>query len=133
MIIRKPIAHLVDADSTARFMRRVLKTETCWLYVTPSSPQTYPLFYAYGEAIVVARFSWVAHYHFDPGQWLVCHSCDERHCVNPDHLWLGTNTDNRRDRTAKKRDRIHSRRRGPIIDPLRESPNYLEILRGLRA
>ena len=36
---------------------------------------------------------------------VICHSCDNRQCVNPDHLWSGTLTDNNRDRSIKKRSR----------------------------
>jgi hypothetical protein len=49
------------------------------------------------------RVSWTLHYGSIPNGFHVLHRCDQRWCVNPDHLFIGTNHDNCLDASQKGR------------------------------
>lgn len=49
------------------------------------------------------RASWILHKGPVPDGLMVCHTCDNRRCVNPEHLYVGTGVDNMRDRSIRGR------------------------------
>lgn len=56
-----------------------------------------------GRGMALHRVVWAIHKGPQPKKMDVCHTCDVRHCCNPEHLWLGTRSENLRDMVAKRR------------------------------
>jgi hypothetical protein len=66
----------------------------------------YGLILIKGEKIIyVHRLSWELHNGPIPEDKNVLHSCDNRPCIRPDHLFLGTQADNVKDMMKKERNR----------------------------
>lgn len=63
----------------------------------------YGVFSIDGKNTSAHRAAWLLFRGPIPKGWQVCHACDNRLCVNLEHLWLGTATDNMRDMVEKGR------------------------------
>jgi len=86
-----------------RFWAKVDKTDGCWIWIGAKNATGYGL-------IRFKRKSYRAHrvsYEFANGEipdgLYICHKCDNPSCVNPEHLFTGTATDNAIDMTNKGR------------------------------
>jgi hypothetical protein len=97
-------------DPSVRFWTRVSKGEACWLWTGGqtggSDPQRrYGQFWAgrNGGHVYAHRFSWELHRGQIADGLLVLHRCDVTLCVNPEHLFLGTQLDNMQDMARKGR------------------------------
>jgi hypothetical protein len=95
----------------ARFFAHVKKTRGCWVWgnirkVAPAQNQhRYGMFSVDGRIVPAHVYSWRLHHRGAPvprGK-LVKHSCDNKRCVNPQHLSVGTHGDNLREAFARKR------------------------------
>lgn len=91
------------------FWDNVNKTDGCWEWTSQVNNKGYGILTGDGQIHMAHRCSWMIHKGPIPKGLFVLHKCDNRRCVNPDHLFLGTHEDNMRDMVAKKRQAVGSK------------------------
>ena len=128
------MTYIVDQSIPARlrrFMRKVSvdpQTE-CWIWQGATDSQR-----RYGVACwdkrkgQSHRVSWELHNGEIPDGMKACHKCDVTLCVNPEHLFIGTQEDNMRDCAAKGR----AHKRGPRGEAHGMSKLAMEQVREIR-
>ena len=103
--------HLVQGDE-ARFWAYVQKLSEenggCWVWTGTITQSGYGRHHIHRNGkefgIRAHVYSWQLYIGRPiPKSMVVCHKCDKPYCVNPDHLYIGTNDDNSKDMVAKGR------------------------------
>lgn len=108
----KPIINLISLNLTEKEISRFYEKfdtgnpDDCWQY--KDGPDTW----GYGRfsirsgprvRIQAHRMAFFLKWKIDPGEWKICHECDNPICVNWNHLFVGTQDDNMKDKIRKRR------------------------------
>ncbi len=123
----------LDRETIERFWSKVRDTESraqCWNW-TAGRSNRYGAFSFRGMLIRAHRFSYILHFGAIPQGRCVCHRCDNTLCVNPAHLFIGTQADNVTDMIHKHRQAEPPLNRGSDNGMAKLDENKVSTIRSL--
>lgn len=94
---------MADQSFEQRFWSKVDKSGECWIWTRATFSNGYGHLGQNGRSKLAHRVAWELTYGPIPAGMLVLHRCDNRVCVKPKHLFLGTHLDNTLDGLLKGR------------------------------
>lgn len=94
----------MDTRLIARFWSKVAVSDDCWEWTASRFRGGYGRFTRAGEHVMAHRFSYELRNGYIDPNLMVLHKCDNKGCVNPDHLYQGDAAQNAKD--ALQRGRI---------------------------
>lgn len=83
--------------------KTIVEDNGCWKYTGGRTGAGYGAVWVSGKTLSAHTVSYELHKGPVPKGLCVLHSCDNKLCINPDHLFLGTVQDNKKDEVSKDR------------------------------
>lgn len=97
--------HQLSAKERLNKFIKVNEENQCWIWTGGKNKKGYGSLSYNGKTTIAHRLSYELYIGQIPNEMLICHHCDTPSCINPGHLFLGTNLDNSNDKFSKGRNK----------------------------